>query len=198
MDRTVNLIRKTSETDIELFLALDKTKSDISCVLDTGIGFLDHMLALFAKHSGFELNIKTKGDTHVDCHHTIEDTGIVLGDAIKQALGDKKGIKRYGHAIIPMDEALVMVAVDLGGRPYFVIDAKFGGSRIGDMDTQMVEEFLRAVSFNGCFNMHVKVLYGNNDHHVTEAIFKAFAHALSDAVKISSEIDGVLSTKGII
>ncbi len=191
--RTAVVTRKTRETQITLTLNLDGSgKAD----LHTGIGFFDHMLDGFARHGLFDLSVDCKGDLDVDCHHTIEDVGIVLGTAIRQALGDKAGIVRYGSAMLPMDETLALCAVDLGGRPYFVYDAAFAGARCGGMDTQMAREFFYAVSYAAAMNLHLKVLYGENDHHKLEALFKAFAKALDAATRPDARIVGVLSTKG--
>lgn len=195
MPRKSEIKRTTKETDIYLELDIDGSgKSQI----DTGIGFLDHMLSLFSKHGLFDLKVKATGDLNVDGHHTAEDIGIVLGQAIKEALGDKQSIKRYGWSLLPMDEALAMVAVDLGGRPFLAFDACFTNSRVGDMDTELVEEFFRALSNNAGMNLHIKVMYGSNNHHIAEAIFKAFAKALDDATGIDSRIEGIMSTKGAI
>ena len=185
--------RKTGETDIQIKLDLDGTgKSEV----DTGIGFFDHMLISFAKHGLFDLTVKVKGDLNVDCHHTIEDTGIVLGQAIKEALGDKKQIKRYGSVILPMDEALIMCALDLSGRPYLVFDAEFTTDRVGYFDTEMVKEFFYAISYTAGMNLHIKVLSGGNNHHMIEAMFKAFARALDEATGFDPRITDILSTKG--
>lgn len=195
MDRTAELKRVTKETDISIKINLDGTgKSDIN----TGIGFFDHMLEGFARHGLFDIELKVKGDLNVDCHHTIEDTGIVLGQAIRNALGDKAGIKRYGNFLLPMDETLVMCAVDLSGRPYYVSDFKYQNDKTGDMDNCMVDEFFYAVSYSGMMNLHFCQMRGNNDHHIIEAAFKAFAKSLDMAVSTDSRIMGVLSTKGII
>ncbi|AUS98171.1 imidazoleglycerol-phosphate dehydratase [Clostridium thermosuccinogenes] len=195
MERKAEMSRKTAETEIQLELDLDgRGLSDI----DTGIGFFDHMLNLFTKHGLFNLTVKAKGDLEVDAHHTVEDVGIVLGGAIRAALGDKKSIKRYGSSHVPMDEALAMVVIDLGGRPYLVFDAKFTQDRVGNMDTELVEEFFRAIAFNAGMNLHIKVLYGSNNHHIIEAIFKAFGRALDEACRIDERIEGVMSTKGTI
>lgn len=193
-DRAVKCTRKTSETDIVLELNLDG-KGDAK--IDTGIGFFDHMLTSFAKHGFFDLNLTVKGDLYVDCHHTIEDTGIVLGKAIKGALGDKKSIKRFGNFFLPMDETLVMCAIDLSGRPYLVYDLNLTTERVGYFDTQMVKEFFYAVSYSAMMNLHIKQLAGSNDHHIIEAAFKAFAKALDEATQYDSRLSGqVLSTKG--
>lgn len=192
--RTASLVRKTKETDITLSLNLDDA-SGVS--IDTGVGFFDHMLTALAVHAGISLCVVCKGDLHVDCHHTIEDVGIVLGDALNEALGDKSGIARYGSFYIPMDEALGFASMDISGRPYLVFKAEFTADRIGAMDTQMVEEFFRALAFHAGITLHLHVPYGANDHHKAEALFKAFAHALKAA--IARNTDGsVLSTKGVL
>lgn len=195
MERTAKIERTTKETDIGLTLNLDGSGAS---QIDTGIGFFDHMLAGFAKHGFFDLNIKVKGDLIVDSHHTIEDTGIVLGEAIKKALSDKTGIKRYGHFILPMDETLVLCAVDLCGRPYLNFDVDFTAERVGYMDTEMAKEFFYAVSYSAGMNLHIKKLDGSNNHHIMEATFKAFGKALDMAVAYDERIEGVLSTKGTI
>lgn len=195
MNRIAEVTRVTKETDIYLKINLDgKGKSQI----DTGIGFFDHMLEGFAKHGLFDLEIKVKGDLNVDCHHTIEDTGIVLGEAIKKAVGDKKGIKRYGNFLLPMDETLVMCAVDLSGRPYYVSDFSFANEKCGEMDNCMVDEFFYALSYSAMMNLHFVQMRGSNDHHIIEGAFKAFAKSLDTAVSLDERIDGVLSTKGQI
>ena len=193
MSRTADYVRKTKETDITLSLELDG--SGVS-EIDTGIGFFDHMLEGFARHGFFDLSVKAEGDLIVDCHHTIEDTGIVLGSAIKETIGDKKGIRRYGSCILPMDEVLVLCAIDLSGRPYFSWDAEFTSEKIGDMSTEMVKEFFYAISYSCGMNLHIKVLTGGNSHHVAEAMFKSFAKALDQAVSFDPRITDVLSTKG--
>lgn len=193
MERKANINRKTKETDINLELNIDgKGESNIS----SGVGFLDHMLESFAKHGLFDLNVKCQGDLVVDCHHTIEDIGIVLGNAIKDALGDKKQIVRFGSTIIPMDESLVLVSLDLSGRPYLSFDYKFDVERVGYFDTEMVKEFFYAISYSAGMNLHIKVLEGGNAHHVIEAIFKAFAKSLDYATLKDPRIIDVLSTKG--
>jgi len=193
MARQATVTRETRETRITVTINLDGTgKADLS----TGIGFFDHMLDGFARHGLFDLTVRCEGDLQVDCHHTIEDTGITLGTAIARALGDKAGILRYGSCLLPMDETLALCAVDLGGRPYFVYDAAFAAPACGGMDTQMAREFFYAVSYSAAVNLHLKVLYGENDHHKLEALFKAFAKALSAAVRQDPRIEGVLSTKG--
>ena len=164
--------------------------------IDTGIGFFDHMLDGFSRHGMFDLNLRVKGDLIVDCHHTIEDTGIVLGTAIKEAVGDKKGMKRFGSCILPMDETLVLCAVDLSGRPYLSFDGEFTTDRVGYMDTEMVKEFFYAISYTAGMNLHIKVLSGGNNHHMIEAMFKAFARALDEATGFDPRITDILSTKG--
>lgn len=193
--RTAAIERNTKETKISVTLNIDGSGKSS---LDTKIGFFDHMLDGFARHGLFDLDVKCDGDVWVDCHHSIEDTGIVLGTAIKEAVGDKKGIKRYGSCILPMDEALVLCAVDLSGRPYLVYDAQFSGPSVGGMDTQMAKEFFYAVSYTAGMNLHIKVLYGDNDHHIMEAMFKAFAKALDAATQYDERIHDVLSTKGTL
>ena len=193
MSRTADIERKTKETFVRLHMDLDGSGvSDIS----TGIGFFDHMLDGFSRHGLFDLSLHVDGDLNVDCHHTIEDTGIVLGRAICEAAGDKKGIRRFGSCILPMDEALVLCAVDLGGRPYYSSDHMFRSPMIGEMDTQMVKEFFYAVSYNAAMNLHFKVFSGENDHHICEAMFKSFAKALDQALTYDPRITDVLSTKG--
>ncbi len=193
MERIADCKRTTKETDIALTFNLDGSgKADI----DTGIGFFDHMLDGFSRHGMFDLNVRVKGDLIVDCHHTIEDTGIVLGTAIKEAVGDKKGMKRFGSCILPMDETLVLCAVDLSGRPYLSFDGEFTTDRVGYMDTEMVKEFFYAISYTAGMNLHIKVLSGGNNHHMIEAMFKAFARALDEATGFDPRITDILSTKG--
>ncbi|MCD8141691.1 MAG: imidazoleglycerol-phosphate dehydratase HisB [Clostridiales bacterium] len=192
-ERIGTVERNTKETKIRLTLNLDGTGQSS---IDTKIGFFDHMLDGFARHGLFDLDVTCDGDIAVDCHHSIEDTGIALGAAIREAVGDKKGIKRYGSCILPMDEALVLCAVDLSGRPYLVYDAAFTNQSIGGMDTQMAKEFFYAVSYAAGMNLHIKVFYGENDHHIMEAMFKAFAKALDTATQFDPRIQDVLSTKG--
>lgn len=191
--RIAEYTRKTKETAIYLSFDLDG-RGDAK--VDTGIGFFDHMLDGFARHGLFDLNVKVTGDLVVDCHHTIEDTGIVLGNAIKKAVGDKKGIKRFGSCMLPMDETLVLCAVDLSGRPYLSFDAEFTTDRVGYMDTEMVKEFFYAISYSAGMNLHLKVITGGNNHHMIEAMFKAFAKALDEATIIDPRITDILSTKG--
>jgi len=191
--RKAEIKRKTNETDIILGLNLDGSgKYDVN----TGIGFFDHMLEGFARHGIFDLKVNCKGDLNVDTHHSAEDVGIVLGEAIKEAVGDKKGIKRYGYFILPMDEALCVCAIDLSGRPYFVFDAQFSADKIGELDSQMIREFFYAVSYSAGMNLHIRMLSGSNDHHIAEAMFKAFAKSLREAVSFDERIEDVLSTKG--
>lgn len=195
MERKGAIKRKTKETDIDLELNLDGV--GVSNI-ETGIGFFDHMLDGFARHGLFDLSVVATGDLVVDSHHTIEDTGIVLGSAIKEAIGDKKGMKRYGSCILPMDETLVLCAIDLSGRPYLVFDGEFTTDRVGYMDTEMVKEFFYAISYSAGMNLHIKVLSGTNNHHIIEAMFKAFAKALDEATQIDARITDVLSTKGTL
>ncbi len=191
--RSASLERSTRETAISLTLVLDGSgKADVR----TGIGFLDHMLEGFARHGLFDLTLRAEGDLNVDTHHTVEDTGIVLGKAIRDALGDKAGIVRYGSAILPMDDALVLCALDLSGRSYLAYDLETDRERVGDLETETVREFFRAVAGGAEMNLHLRKLAGNNAHHIFEAAFKAFAKALDGAVRIDGRIEGVLSTKG--
>lgn len=193
MARSVTVNRKTKETDISMILNLDGTgKAEIS----TGIGFFDHMLEGFTKHGFFDLKCNIKGDLHVDGHHTVEDAGIVLGQAIKEAIGDKKGMKRYGYFILPMDDALALCAIDLCGRPYFNFECQFTADKVGELDTELVREFFYAVSYGAGMNLHIKMLDGINNHHMIEAMFKAFAKALDQATSMDERITDVLSTKG--
>lgn len=192
-ERRADFVRKTKETDITLSFAIDGTGETS---VNTGIGFFDHMLDGLARHGLFDLKVTVEGDLAVDCHHTIEDTGIVLGNAIKKAVGDKKGIKRYGSCILPMDETLVLCAIDLSGRPYLAFDAEFTTDRVGYFDTEMVREFFYAISYTAGMNLHIKVLSGTNNHHMIEAMFKAFAKALDEATTIDPRITDILSTKG--
>lgn len=192
--REARVERKTNETDIIISLNLDGGDVEIN----TGIGFFDHMLTAFAVHGGFGLNVNVKGDLEVDCHHTIEDTGIVLGKAFDKALGDKSGIKRYGYFFIPMDEALTFSAIDISGRPFLVFNADFPQKQVGQYDACMTEEFFRAFVFNSGITMHIKMEYGANSHHIIEGIFKSTAHALKVAVKRTENANECLSTKGIL
>ena len=193
--RKAEIKRKTTETDIFVSVDLDGTgKSDIK----TGVGFFDHMLALFAKHSLIDLEITCNGDTFVDCHHTIEDVGIALGQAIKEALGDKKSITRYATCFLPMDEALAMVSIDISGRSYLVFNGEFATPLLGDFVTETVEDFFQAFASACGITLHVKVLYGRNTHHIIEAIFKALARAIDAATIIDNRVSGVPSTKGVL
>ena len=191
--RKAEISRKTSETDIKIRLCLDGSGQ---CSANTGIGFFDHMLNSFARHGLFDLTVDVHGDLEVDSHHTIEDTGIVLGEAIKKALGDKKGIKRFGYFILPMDESLVLASLDLSGRPFLNYQIPLTVERVGTMDTEMVREFFYAVSYSCGMNLHLKLLDGLNNHHIIEAAFKAFGKALDAAVSYDDRITNVLSTKG--
>ena len=193
MNRTAAITRSTNETNIQLTLELDGSgRADIH----TGIGFFDHMLNSFARHGFFDLSVIVNGDLEVDTHHTIVDTGIVLGQAIRQAVGDKKGIARYGHSVLPMDEALALCALDLCGRPYLVYDLRLDREKVGDLETEMVHEFFYAVSYGSEMNLHLKQIAGRNNHHIIEAAFKAFAKALDQAVAYEPRLTDVLSTKG--
>lgn len=195
MERNASLERKTNETQILCKLNLDGTGT---AKIDTGIGFFDHMLDSFTRHGLFDLELSVTGDLSVDGHHTVEDTGIVIGNAIQRALGDKSGIRRYGRMILPMDDALVLCAIDLCGRPYFVYDAAFSVERIGYLDSDLIREFFYAISYSAGMNLHLKVLSGDNAHHIAEAMFKAFAKALDEATCVDERIKGVLSTKGTL
>lgn len=193
--REAEVIRKTNETDIKANFVLDGSGSSR---IDTGIGFFDHMLDLFNKHGLFDLSLVVRGDLKVDAHHSVEDTGIVLGQAVSKALGDKSGIKRYGTAFVPMDEALAMVSIDVSGRPYLNYGIAIPYEPLGGFDTTLTEEFLRAFCLHGGLTIHVQLLAGKNAHHITEAVFKALGRALAEAVNQDSRITGVLSTKGIL
>ena len=195
MDRKAELNRLTKETNISIKLELD---GEGNAAIDTGIGFFNHMLEGFAKHGFFDLIVQIKGDLEVDGHHTVEDAGIAIGTAISKAIGDKKGIKRYGFFILPMDDALALCAVDLCGRPYLQFDCSFPDAMVGTFDTSLVKEFFYAVSYSAAMNIHIKMLSGGNSHHMIEAVFKAFAKALDEAVSIDSRIKDVLSTKGTL
>ena len=193
--RRSRVSRKTTETQIELSLSLEgEGQADVS----TGIPFLDHMLTLFARHGWFNLMVKAQGDLEVDGHHTVEDIGLCLGEALKKALGDKRGIRRYGSAVLPMDETLVLVAVDLSGRPYLSLDLPLETEKIGSFETELVGEFLRAFSTKGEFNLHVKTLSGGNSHHLVEALFKGMSRALADACAPEPRSAGIPSTKGVL
>jgi imidazoleglycerol-phosphate dehydratase len=195
MARRGEIQRKTAETDITLSLVLDGSgKADVA----TGVGFLDHMLTLFARHGLMDLTVRCQGDLHIDQHHTVEDVGICLGQALEQAVGDKRGIVRYGTFTLPMDEALVMVSLDLSGRAYVVNDLALQGRRIGDFDAELVAEFFQAVAGNAHMNLHVHQFRGENGHHIAEAAFKAFARALDAATRHDERVTGVPSTKGML
>ncbi len=187
--------RKTKETDIRLSLDLD---GDGETDVTTGVGFLDHMLDLLGKHALFDLTIKASGDTEVDAHHTVEDIGICLGRALVGALGDKEGIRRFGAASVPMDEALAEVSLDISARPFLVFEVTFPTEKTGEFDAQLAEEFLRALAVNAGLTLHVRVPYGRNTHHIVEAIFKALARALREAVALDPRVRGVPSTKGML
>ena len=193
--RTAEIRRDTFETKINMSIDLDGTGINN---ISTGIGFFDHMLTHISKHGFFDIDVEAKGDIEVDCHHTIEDVGIVFGKCLSQALGDRKGIKRYGFFILPMDEALMLCSLDISGRPYLNFDAVFPTEKCGDMDMEMVEEFFKAVCLNSGIDMHIKMLEGKNSHHIAEGIFKCFAKALDMAVSYDERIEGVLSTKGML
>lgn len=195
MDRTASYRRTTKETDISVTINLDgQGKSDIQ----TGIGFFDHMLNGFARHGLFDLEVKAEGDLCVDCHHTVEDTGIVLGTVIREALGDKAGIKRYGSFLLPMDETLALCAIDLSGRPYLNYQTDFTCEKLGDMDTEMIREFFYAVSYSAAMNLHLKIMDGGNSHHMAEALFKAFGKALDMAAAEEPRMKEAWTTKGTL
>jgi len=191
--RTAMVKRQTRETNVEVSIDID---GDGESRINTGIGFLDHMLTLFAKHGLFTLEVKASGDLEVDCHHTAEDVGIVLGQVLAQATGDKAGIRRYGQFYVPMDEALALVVVDFSGRPYLAFEAELGQGRLGDFDVEMVEEFLRALAVNAGLTLHVRMLAGKNRHHIVEAIFKALGRAIAESLEKDPRVLGVPSSKG--
>jgi imidazoleglycerol-phosphate dehydratase len=193
--RVVSKSRKTKETDIQIRLNLDGT-GDYQ--IETGIPFFDHMLAQLARHGRMDLNIKAKGDLEIDGHHTVEDTGWVLGQALQEALGDRRGIARFGYAYVPLDEALTRVVVDLSGRPFLVFKADFRVARIGDLQSELIEEFMKALVQEGKFNLHIENMYGRNQHHIAETIFKATARALHDATRVSADHSDIPSTKGVL
>ena len=193
--RRAEIERKTAETQISIKLNLD---GEGTCDIATGIGFLDHMLTLLAKHSFMDLTVKAKGDLEVDSHHTVEDIGIVLGEALQEALGDKAGIHRYGNCFIPMDETLAQVCLDFSGRPFLVFGAEIPKIQLGNYDTEMTEEFFRAVAMHCGLTLHIRVLYGSNVHHIIEAIFKAFARAVAEASAMDPRVKGVMSSKGVL
>ncbi|MBU7008533.1 imidazoleglycerol-phosphate dehydratase HisB [Phosphitispora fastidiosa] len=191
--RKSKVSRTTTETDINISLNLDGKGS---YKLDTGVPFLDHMLALWSRHGMFDLDVEAQGDTGIDDHHTVEDIGICLGQAISQALGDKAGIRRYGTAFAPMDESLAMVVIDISGRAFTSVDIPMPAQKVGDFDTELVEEFLRALATNAEITLHVRLLQGKNTHHIIEAVFKALGRAINEAVSIDVRIEGIMSTKG--
>ncbi|KPU44966.1 imidazoleglycerol-phosphate dehydratase [Oxobacter pfennigii] len=193
--RCKSIERKTKETDISIEIAVEGSGN---IEVDTGIGFFDHMLISFLTHGNFDGNIKVSGDKHVDYHHSVEDTGIVLGMAFAGAIEDKNGIKRFGTYFVPMDEALAMASVDISGRPYLVFDCNFPAQKIGDMDTELFIEFFRAFAFNFGITLHIKLMYGSNSHHIAEAVFKAAARAIRKALTLDSSIDAIPSTKGVL
>ncbi|GGE39903.1 imidazoleglycerol-phosphate dehydratase [Pullulanibacillus camelliae] len=193
--RSATKSRQTNETAIEVTLNLDEP-SRVS--MNTGVGFFDHMLELFARHGRIGLEVKASGDLHIDSHHTVEDVGIVIGQLIREALGSKTGITRYGSEYVPMDESLGFVAIDISGRPYLHFDATLSNPKLGQFDTELVEEFFRAVAFQSAMTVHARVLYGTNTHHQIEALFKAFGRAFSKAIMIDPTIEGVNSTKGVL
>ncbi len=193
--RCAELARKTKETEISIKLNLDGNGEN---TISTGVGFLDHMLCLFSGHGRFDLTLECKGDLFVDGHHTVEDIGIVLGKSISDALGKRESIKRFGTSFVPMDESLALVSLDLSNRPFLHFEVPFSTDMVGEMETEMFEEFFRALAVNGGMTLHIKLIHGKNNHHIIEAVFKAFARALKEAVNIDSSIQGVLSTKGLL
>ena len=195
MARCAEIKRKTAETQISVKLTLD---GEGKCDIATGIGFLDHMLTLLAKHSFMDLTVKAKGDLEVDSHHTVEDIGIVLGEALREALGDKAGIHRYGNCFIPMDETLAQACLDFSGRPFLIFGAEIPKIKLGNYDTEMTEEFFRAIAMHCGLTLHIRVLYGSNVHHIIEAVFKAFARAVAEAAAVDPKVKGVMSSKGIL
>lgn len=193
--REASIDRKTLETDISVSLNID---GDGTSQINTGVGFFDHMLTLMTKHGLMDIKIKAHGDLYVDSHHLVEDIGIVIGKCIEKALCDKKGIKRYGTAFVPMDESLAQVSLDISGRPFLVFEGEFNTEKLGDFETEMVEEFFRSIAFNAGITLHARVLYGKNTHHMIEALFKALGRALREASEIDGRIKGVMSTKGTL
>ncbi len=193
--RCAEIKRKTAETQISVKLNLD---GEGKCDIATGIGFLDHMLTLLGKHSFMNLTVKAKGDLEVDSHHTVEDIGIVLGEALREALGDKAGIHRYGNCFIPMDETLAQACLDFSGRPFLIFGAEIPKIKLGNYDTEMTEEFFRAIAMHCGLTLHIRVLYGSNVHHIIEAVFKAFARAVAEAAAVDPKVKGVMSSKGIL
>jgi imidazoleglycerol-phosphate dehydratase len=195
MARTAHVQRQTAETTVDLSLDLDGRGTS---TIDTGVGFFDHMLTLFSRHAVIDMQIRASGDLHVDQHHTVEDVGICWGQALRQAIGDKSGIRRYGHFTLPMDETLVTAAVDLSGRPVLVFRAEFPSSKIGQFDSELVREFWHAVATNGLLALHIVLQHGQNGHHIAEAIFKAAARAIREAVEFDPRVEGIPSTKGTL
>jgi imidazoleglycerol-phosphate dehydratase len=195
MQRKAKIRRKTTETDISIEINLDGAGKDN---ISTSVPFLDHMLNLFSRHGHFDLSVKSKGDTDIDDHHLVEDIGICLGKAVKKALGDKTAIRRYGSSVVPMDESLSSVTIDISGRPYLVYSVKFGNKNIGGFDPALLKEFFKAFSDQSGITLHINLMYGSNYHHMAESIFKAFARALADAVTVDPRIEGILSTKGCL
>jgi imidazoleglycerol-phosphate dehydratase len=195
MSRIADIERITNETRIKLSLAVDGTGKAVIC---TSVPFLDHMLNLFARHGLFDLKVEASGDIDIDFHHTVEDIGIVLGEAFKQALGNKQGIRRYGQATVPMDETLASVAVDISGRPYLVYHVNLPKVKIGEFDVELVREFFQAFTNHCAINLHINVMYGDNVHHIIEACFKAFARAMDAATQLDQRVEGVMSTKGVL
>lgn len=193
--RCSKIVRKTAETQITAELVLDGQGNS---KIDTGVGFLNHMLTLFAKHGFCDLTMQAEGDLEVDCHHTVEDCGIVLGRLLSEAVGDKAGMHRYGECFIPMDETLAQVVLDFSGRPYLVLQGEIPSGELGNYDTEMTEEFFRAVASEAKMTLHIRILYGKNTHHIIEAVFKAFARALAQAVALDSRVKGVMSSKGVL
>lgn len=195
MTRTAKIERTTAETSIRLDLSLDGSGK---AAINSSVAFLDHMLNLFARHGLFDLSVEATGDIDIDFHHTVEDIGIVLGTAVRQALGDKQGIRRYGFARVPMDESLAEVALDISGRPYLVYQVELPKVKVGDFDAELAREFFQAFTNNCGCNLHINLLYGDNVHHIIEACFKAFARALDEATRQDGRVSGVLSTKGVL
>lgn len=195
MTRSASVSRQTAETEVQVTLNLDGTGQH---QIATGVGFFDHMLVQVARHGGLDLTVQTRGDLHIDAHHTVEDTGIALGQALRQALGDGRGIRRYGHAYLPMDEALAFAAVDISGRPFLVCQASFPRGQVGTFDSELVPEFFRAVAVHAGLTLHLKVEYGANTHHMIEALFKAFARALDMAKERDPRVPGIPSSKGTL
>ncbi len=193
--RAAEITRETSETKIRALLDIEGTGQ---AQISTGVGFLDHMLNLWTRHGLFDLTLSVRGDLEIDDHHTVEDTGLVLGQAVKQALDDKSGIKRYGTAFVPMDEALVQVSLDLSGRPYLALDVPLAPVRLGNFSAEMLEDFLRAFAFSAGITLHVRLICGRNTHHIIEAVFKALGRALDEATQLDPRIKGVMSTKGML